>query len=138
MRLVTAALMSLAVASTLSAQLSTRVDSPRPQMIDPGMTRAQVVDKLGEPLSVRVYENFTYLLYRNGCEKRCGMNDLVVLDSGKVVDAVFRSPTRRYSGMSSSPRMLSAEAAQRGAGAPPLRLPAKSPATNVTPKKPAY
>ena len=36
-------------------------------------------------------DGFTYLLYRNGCEKKCGMNDLVVLDSGKVVDAVFRS-----------------------------------------------
>lgn len=59
--------------------------------IDPGMTRAQVVAKLGEPLSVRTYDGHTYLLYKNGCEKKCGMNDLVVLDSGKVVDAVFRS-----------------------------------------------
>ena len=59
------------------------------------MTKDQVVAKLGEPLSVRSRNSFTYLLYRNGCEKKCGMNDLVVLDSGKVVDAVFRSSTAR-------------------------------------------
>jgi len=36
------------------------------------------------------------------------MSDLVVLDSDKVVDAVFRSSARRYSGTSSSPKMLTA------------------------------
>jgi hypothetical protein len=61
----------------------------------------------------------TYLLYKNGCEKTCGMSDLVVLDSGKVVDAVFRSPARRYSGTSSSPKMISmAEAKRRAPRAP--------------------
>jgi hypothetical protein len=54
------------------------------------------------------------MLYRNGCEKKCGMNDVVVLDSGKVVDAVFRSASRKYSGDSSSPRMISAAEAKRG------------------------
>jgi hypothetical protein len=80
--------------------------------IDPGMTRAQVVGKLGEPLSARTYESFTYLLYKNGCEKKCGMNDLVVLDSNKVVDAVFRSAARKYTGTSSSPRMISTSEAK--------------------------
>ncbi|MGE5100960.1 MAG: outer membrane protein assembly factor BamE [Deltaproteobacteria bacterium] len=89
-----------------------------PPTIDPGMTRAQVVAKLGEPLSSRTYDGHTYLLYKNGCEKKCGMNDLVVLDSGKVVDAVFRSRMRKYSGTSSSPRMISAADAKHGAGAP--------------------
>jgi hypothetical protein len=89
-----------------------------PPTIDPGMTRAQVVATLGEPLSVRTYDGHTYLLYKNGCEKKCGMNDLVVLDSGKVVDAVFRSRARHYSGTSSSPRMISAADAKHGAGAP--------------------
>lgn len=82
--------------------------------IDPGMTREQVVAKIGEPLSSRSYQGFTYLLYKNGCEKKCGMNDLVVLDSGKVVDAVFRARGRAYSGTSSSPRMISAADAKRG------------------------
>ena len=84
--------------------------------VDPGMTREQVVAALGEPFSSRSREEFTYLLYKNGCEKICGMDDLVVLDSGKVVDAVFRSPGRRYTGTSSSPHMISAEEAAGKAG----------------------
>jgi len=78
-----------------------------PPTIDPGMTRAQVVAKLGEPMSTRTYEGHTYLLYKNGCERSCGMSDLVVLDSDKVVDAIFRSNARHYTGTSSSPRMIS-------------------------------
>ena len=111
------------------------MQSQGPATIDPGMTREQVVAKLGEPLSARSYDGHTYLLYRNGCEKKCGMNDLVVLDSGKVVDAVFRSQGRKYSGTSSSPRMISAVEARKGAGAPspsspaPLKTPPKKPGT---------
>jgi hypothetical protein len=99
---------------------------PAPSTIDPGMTRAQVIAKLGEPLSARTYDGHTYLLYKNGCEKKCGMNDLVVLDSGKVIDAVFRSHARHYSGTSSSPRMISAADAKHGEGAP-MKVP-ESPA----------
>ena len=86
-----------------------------PVTIDSGMTRAQVVSRLGEPISSRAYREFTYLLYRNGCERTCGMNDLVVLDSGRVVDAVFRSGARHYSGTSSSPHMISTADAKRDA-----------------------
>src|SRR5215472_762582 len=89
-----------------------------PPTIDPGMTRAQVVAKLGEPMSTRTYDGHTYLLYKNGCERSCGMSDLVVLDSDKVVDAVFRSNARRYSGMSSSPKMLTAADLHGGSGKP--------------------
>jgi len=103
--------------------------------IDPGMTREQVVAKLGAPLSARSFNGFTYLLYRNGCEKKCGMNDLVVLDSGKVVDAVFRSASRRYSGTSSSPRMINEAEAKRGNGAP-LKLSTPAAAKATPPKKP--
>ncbi|MDB4876115.1 MAG: hypothetical protein JWM41_2561 [Gemmatimonadetes bacterium] len=110
---------ALLVASPVAAQ--------QPATIDPGMTRAQVVARLGEPLSSRAFDGFTYLLYKNGCEKKCGMNDLVVLDSGKVVDAVFRAPGRRYTGTSSSPRMISMADAKRDANrdakhAPPAPL----------------
>ena len=109
------------------------IQSQGPATIDPGMTREQVVAKLGEPLSARNYDGHTYLLYRNGCEKKCGMNDLVVLDSGKVVDAVFRSPSRKFSGASSSPHMISAAEARKGVGAPsspaPLKTPPKKPGT---------
>ena len=103
--------------------------------IDPGMTEAQVIAKLGQPLSTRSYRSFTYLFYRNGCEKKCGMNDLVTLDSGRVVDAVFRSPTRHYSGTSSSPRAIPAAEASKGNPDAPLSVPAK-PTSN--PKKPPY
>jgi hypothetical protein len=119
--------MVLALVAALSIQ------SQGPATIDSGMTREQVVAKLGEPLSTRSYDGHTYLLYRNGCEKKCGMNDLVVLDSGKVVDAVFRSSNRKYSGTSSSPHMISAVEARKGVGAPsspaPLKTPPKKPGT---------
>jgi len=111
-------------ASALGAQTSAT--------IDPGMTREQVVAKIGESLSSRSYQGFTYLLYKNGCEKKCGMNDLVVLDSGKVVDAVFRAKGRTYSGTSSSPRMISAVDAKHGlANAAPLKV------EKAVPKKPS-
>lgn len=71
--------------------------------IDPGMTRDEVVQRLGKPLNERTSGTHTYMFYRNGCEKSCGMNDLVVLEDGKVVDAVFRNGVRAYSGTSSSP-----------------------------------
>ncbi|NUR75307.1 MAG: hypothetical protein HOQ28_03345 [Thermoleophilia bacterium] len=71
--------------------------------IDPGMSHDEVVQRLGKPLNERTSGTHTYMFYRNGCEKSCGMNDLVVLEDGKVVDAVFRNGVRSYSGTSSSP-----------------------------------
>jgi hypothetical protein len=63
------------------------------------------------------------------------MNDIVVLDSGKVVDAVFRSSTHHYSGTSSSPRMISAAEARHGASeGKPLKT--AEPPTPEKPKKP--
>ena len=113
------------------ALLSTAASAQRTATIDPGMTREQVVAKLGQPLSTRSYDGHTYMLYKNGCEKKCGMNDLVVLDSGKVVDAVFRSPARHYSGTSSSPKMIPAAEARRTNGGAPLKT------APTSPKKPA-
>ena len=107
-------------ASTLSAQ--------KVATIDPGMSREQVVKTLGQPLSSKSYDGHVYLLYRNGCEKKCGMNDLVVLDSGEVVDAVFRSAHRKYSGESSSPKMISAADAKHAASSgKPLAVPSSPP-----------
>jgi hypothetical protein len=71
--------------------------------IDPGMTREQVVERLGKPLNERKTGNSWFMFYRNGCERSCGMNDLVILEDDKVVDAIFRSPTRHYSVASTSP-----------------------------------
>ena len=114
--------MALAALATLS------VGAQTVQTIEPGMSQTQVVERLGQPSAVRTYGSFTYLLYKNGCEKRCGMNDLVVLDSDKVVDAVFRSSARKYAGTSSSPRAIPAEEARRGtAGGAPLTTPPQKP-----------
>jgi outer membrane protein assembly factor BamE (lipoprotein component of BamABCDE complex) len=96
-----AVLLVLAVAGRAIAQAS----------IDPGMSREQVIAKLGKPASEHSSGTTTYLYYSNGQERKFGMSDLVALDDGKVVDAVFRSSARRYSGKSSSPAPVSAEAA---------------------------
>jgi hypothetical protein len=117
--LITVLVLSAAAAPSLAAQASAT--------IDPGMTREQVVAKLGQPLSAREKDGHLYLFYKNGCEKKCGMNDLVVLDSGKVVDAVFRSAARKYSGASSSPRMIGEAEARKGGNAGNLKTPPKTP-----------
>jgi hypothetical protein len=118
----------IAIAVTIGLSLPVRPAlAQAPVTIDSGMTRAQVVSRLGEPISSRTYREHTYMLYRNGCEQKCGMNDLVVLDSGRVVDAVFRSGARHYSGTSSSPHMISTADAAKDAKAThptPLTVPA--------------
>ena len=82
--------------------------------VAPGMSRAKVVAALGAPTTERTVGEFRYLFYSNACGKRCGMNDLVVLRNDSVVDAIFRSNARRYTGTSSSPAPISAkEAADR-------------------------
>ena len=71
--------------------------------IDPGMSKAQVIARLGKPVSERSDGVYTFMYYKNGCEKTCGMQDLVVLENDAVTDAIFRSPTHHYTGVSSSP-----------------------------------
>lgn len=128
------ALVLLALPLTASAQAGT---------ISPGMSRVQVVAALGEPVNTRSASEFTYLFYRNDCGKSCGMNDLVVLRRDSVVDAIFRSPSRHYTGTSSSPAPLPRTAARKGVRAKPaattIAMPAK-PATTApaaAPAKPA-
>ncbi len=97
--------------------------------IDPGMTREQVIATLGQPYTVKTSGSKTFYFYHNGCEKSCGMSDLVTLDSGRVIDAVFRAPNRAYSGKSSSPRMISPAEARKAKPATDtgLRVPVKKP-----------
>ncbi len=106
-------LLLLAGALPLSAQA----------VIDPAMPRAQVVTRLGAPAFERAAGDATFLFYANGCERRCGMHDLVVLEKGVVVDAIFRSAKRRYSGASSSPRMIPAAEAIRAKATLPEQTP---------------
>ena len=84
-----------------------------PKSIDPGMSEAKVVERLGEPDLSRTNGDFKYLFYRNGCIKQCGIDDFVILQKDSVVDAVFRSADRAYTGKSSSPRSIPAEVAAR-------------------------
>lgn len=73
------------------------------QSIDPGMTKSQVIERLGAPAAERTSGAYTYLFYQNGREYTVGMSDLVILQNNAVVDAIFRSAARQYSGRSSSP-----------------------------------
>lgn len=91
-----------------------------PATIAPGMPRDSVVARFGTPSSERTRGDFTYLYFASGRERQVGMSDLVILERGKVVDAVLRSPQRAYSGTSSSPRAIPpAEAARRKQAPPP-------------------
>jgi hypothetical protein len=124
------ALLAIAVAGSARAQVAS---------IDPGMSREQVIARLGKPISEHSSGDHTYLYYSNGDEKKYGMHDLVALENGKVVDAVFRASTRKFSGKSSSPAPVPVEAAiAKGHGrVPPKPAPVeKKPAPPVTKAQP--
>jgi len=108
-----------------------------PKVVSPGMSRAKVESVLGTPATVRAAAEFTYMFYRNSCGKRCGMNDLVVLKGDSVVDAIFRSPTRSYSGTSSSPAPIApAQAARSGPSSPTTKMKPPAQANDVRPSIP--
>jgi hypothetical protein len=87
----------------------------RDNTISPGMSRAQVEAALGAPPTMRTVGEFSYLFYTNACGRACGMNDLVILRRDSVVDAIFRSPNRHYTGQSSSPEEARPQLAPRKA-----------------------
>jgi hypothetical protein len=121
------------IAAPLAAQQTART-------IAPGMTKAQVVTALGQPATARTVSEYTYLFYINSCGKRCGMNDLVVLHGDSVVDAIFRSPSRHYTGTSSSPAeatpVMASRHAEPAAASKPAAVVTK-PAATTTVAKPA-
>ena len=100
-------LLSLVIASPVLAQNA-------PVRIDTGMSRAQVIELLGRPATERSSNGFTYLFYINGCERTCGMNDLITLRGDSVTDAIFRAPNREFTGRSSSPAQNRSPRANRG------------------------
>ena len=91
-------------AAPLLAQSATRT-------ISPGMKKSQVIAALGQPATARAVGEDTYLFYTNACGRKCGMNDLVILHADSVTDAIFRSPSRRYTGTSSSPAAIAPRSA---------------------------
>lgn len=78
-------------------------NSPDTGTIAPGMAENDVVTLWGPPSAVRHAGSFTYLHYPNGCERSCGMDDIVILQDNQVVDAILRWSGHGYSGQSSSP-----------------------------------
>ena len=71
--------------------------------VRPGMSEADVLQRWGDPVAVRRHNDWTYLFYANGQERRLGYYDTVFLQAGLVVDAIVRAEGRMYMGQSSSP-----------------------------------
>jgi hypothetical protein len=82
------------------------VAQTKPVSIDPGMTKEQVLARLGNPSEESHSGSFTYLLYNSDCGAKCRQDDLVVLERGVVTDAVFQSGKRAYTGQSTQPSAL--------------------------------
>ena len=78
-------------------------NSPDTGTVAPGMGEDEVIALWGPPSARRHAGAYTYLHYPNGCELSCGTTDIVILQDGKVVDAVVRWAGHGYSGQSSSP-----------------------------------
>jgi hypothetical protein len=76
--------------------------------ISPGMTTDQVRAAFGAPATVREAGEWTYWYYHNGCPRRCGSDDVVFLQNGRVVAAVLRTPRRRIAGPAASEALESA------------------------------
>ena len=99
----------LAALALIAASLAPRAGAQtKDNVVDPGMSKTQVIEHLGQPSSVKTADTTIYMFYPNGCLKTCGMNDVVILVHDKVVDAIFRDPSRKYTGESSSPTQITA------------------------------
>jgi hypothetical protein len=93
-----------AAGATVAAASAPTGSATASGVVEPGMSEAQVRAAWGAPLAVRTLGAHTYMYFRNGCPTtRCGMNDVVILERGQVVDAVVRASDHRYGGVSSSP-----------------------------------
>jgi hypothetical protein len=71
--------------------------------VSPGMTSEDVRGVWGDPVVERSSGEWTFMYYRNGCERTCGTFDVVFLQGGQVVDAIVRGMGHDYAGVSSSP-----------------------------------
>jgi hypothetical protein len=83
----------LLAASTSAARAQTPVR--------PGMTAEEVTAAWGAPTATRTRGDFTYMSYPSSCMPACGTQDVVILQGGKVVDAIARSSNHPYEGPSS-------------------------------------
>ncbi len=77
--------------------------------VEPGWTAEDVISVWGEPVTDRSSGVWTFLYFRNGCERACGTFDVVILERNQVVDAIVRGRGHTYAGISSSPQGRLAE-----------------------------
>ena len=87
--------------------------------VRPGMTADEVKGAWGAPSAERTRGDFTYLTYPTACLPGCGTHDIVILQDGKVVDAIARSNGRRYEGNASYTARTPGYTAPAGATAAP-------------------
>ena len=125
-------LIAIALICSPAACLSQQGD----KTVSPGMSEAQVVAALGKPATLRTVGEQKYMFYANSCGRECGMNDLVILTRDSVVDAIFRSPDRRYTGTSSSPSAVPPRAAAKKTAPPPMRMKPPARPNDATPSIP--
>jgi hypothetical protein len=84
----------------LTAGAVTRAEA-QSLVVKPGMTVDEVRAAWGAPSAERTRGSFTYLTFPTACLPGCGTHDIVILQDGKVVDAIARSNGRRYEGNAS-------------------------------------
>ncbi len=71
--------------------------------VQPGWSAEDVVSVWGNPVLERSAGDWTYMYFRNGCERACGTYDVVILERNQVMDAIVRGTGHTYAGVSSSP-----------------------------------
>ncbi len=71
--------------------------------VQPGWSAEDVVSVWGNPVLERSASDWTYMYFRNGCERACGTYDVLILERNQVVDAIVRGTGHTYAGVSSSP-----------------------------------
>jgi hypothetical protein len=74
------------------------LEAQQARAISPGMTDEDVRAVFGAPAVVRHGDGWTYFFYTNRCLPRCGTDDTVFFEDGRVVAAVLHSPSRRFDG----------------------------------------
>ncbi|HEX5819638.1 MAG TPA: hypothetical protein VFY20_12200 [Gemmatimonadales bacterium] len=109
---------TLLVALALAAGAATRAEAQSPT-VRPGMTVAEVKAAWGAPSAERTRGSFTYLTFPTACLPGCGTHDIVILQDGKVIDAIARSNGRRYEGNASYTARVPGYTAPAGATAAP-------------------
>jgi hypothetical protein len=68
----------VAVAAPLRAQ----------EPVSPDQTREEVIARLGAPAAERASGDLTFLFYESACAPRCSLSDVIILRSGRVLDAL--------------------------------------------------